>query len=183
MNIVESYNKNEPLVCSVSDADAFPVQHAELRESPHFDLTIVARPNNRACDDSFALNEFDLGVTFDIPPGAYITIHGTHDLLRRGYCLPQTMIIARGIDHGDVRVFLEKKKEVQDLNLPYRGGLIGILHTCHYTRVKKGVRSTNNNNIQQQPLLPQHLQQPSYSSITLSGGGGGGGVHNRRIFE
>lgn len=177
-----TYAKNAPILCTTTDVDALPLQREELRESPHFDMTIVARPNNRACDDSFALNEFELGVVFDLPPGVYLTLYGTDDLLRRGYCLSQPKIITRADAGVEVRVFLEKKREVEDLNLPYRGGIVGIAHACHYALVKRTTSTARASSHGAHPNDGGRFQQNTYPS--MSGGyAQATGNAARRLFE
>ena len=165
--MLEMYNKNKPVLCSITDSTAFPVQHQG--ETPHVEMTLVSRSNNRACDDSFGMNEFLLGVTFDVPVGTYLVLYGTDDLLRRGYCMPQPKIVTSA-DSNEVRVVLEKKREVQDLDLPYRGGIIGVPHACHFTRMKRGKAST----VVSQDSRPP---QPAYSALSASV------PASRRMFE
>jgi hypothetical protein len=60
---------------------------------PYFYMNFVARKDDGHSDNVGSLNTYDTGISFIIPKGRYLMIHGTDDLTRQGYFLPNPIII------------------------------------------------------------------------------------------
>uniref|UniRef100_A0A6C0JRZ0 Uncharacterized protein n=1 Tax=viral metagenome TaxID=1070528 RepID=A0A6C0JRZ0_9ZZZZ len=134
-NLVEMYNKIKPIFCCSNNPDSnFPKKNDESDVS--FPLSIVSRPDNRLEDSIQNINDFSTEMCFSSPLGYYIEIHGTDELLRRGYFLPQPKII-QPKDSSIIKIKLYKYQDVEDLTLPFHSGLSFILKNCNYAHLKK----------------------------------------------
>lgn len=85
-----------------------------------FDITLVARSENRAEDDTSEVNNFSTGIALSPPQGYYLEMIAGSSLHKHGYMLATgTSIIDPGYT-GELIVPLYKYKEAEDLELPFR---------------------------------------------------------------
>ena len=93
------------------------------RENPTdvgYDMTLVARTDNRAEDDTGDVNNFNTGIALTPPDGYYLEMVAMPALHKHGYMLATgTHIINPGFV-GEIIVPLYKYKEAEDLELPFR---------------------------------------------------------------
>lgn len=83
-----------------------------------YDLTLVARSDNRAEDDVGSVNLFETGLRFAPPPGYYLEVVAKDNLVSNGYILSNGVQILDPEDRSDLVVSLYKFREGDDLSLP-----------------------------------------------------------------
>lgn len=131
-HVIQLYKK-EPLLYSTNLPDVDPSK--DISDNTFY-IHLARREGDRMQDNFQATNEFSTGLTFHCPPDYYVEIVGSDALLRQGYMLPHSvMVIPKNKE--EIRVKLIKFGEKDDLILPFRNALIGIVRNCNYTHIKK----------------------------------------------
>lgn len=134
-NLTEMYNAIPPLIYSTNHPDAaFPKRYDDA--DVHFPISLVERTLNRTDDAYQQTNEFDTTVTFQPPNGYYVELHGTDELLKRGYAMMQPKIV-QPHSTAPVKVLLYKFLDKGDLDLPFNSGICGVLRQCNYDHIKR----------------------------------------------
>lgn len=134
-NLVDLYNKIKPVHYATNNPESnFPRKRDETDCT--FPISIVSRTGNRIDDQLQGINEFSTDMVFIPPIGFYIEIHGTDELLKRGYALFQTKIV-QPKSVTPVRIQLYKFTDSEDLTLPFHSGLSLVLRHCNYAHLKK----------------------------------------------
>lgn len=132
---VELYNKLPPLLLSTNNPEA-TFQQKNDETDCSFPISIVSRAGDRLDDQLQSINEFNTDMSFQPPKGYYVTLYGTNELIKRGYCLLQPVII-QPRNTNPIKVFLYKFSDKDDLALPLPVGLCGVLHCANYAHIKK----------------------------------------------
>ena len=112
-------------------------------------LSLAERTDARSEDIEYTFCEFFLGISFNIPVGYYLEINGTDSLIKRGFWLPHPIFVFPK-QTDEIKVRLYKIKDTgEDILLPFRNCLVGILHDSNYHFLQsesKQVISNNSNN-------------------------------------
>lgn len=143
VNVRSLYNKHNIYVTTNNPDAIIPSRIKETDCS--FYIPLTSRPENRIDDQLQGFNDFSTDIGFIVPIDYYIEINGTDELCNRGYFLPHPKIIEPNYK-GVVKVKLIKQIDSEDLPIPYRNGLIGVLRHCNYAHIKKY-------NIEPEPLI------------------------------
>ena len=136
--LVESYNKIRPMLFSTNNPDAIYPRKLDETDAT-FPISIVGRTKNRIDDNLQDINEFTVDFTLAPPPGYFIKIHATPNLLLRGYMLACTPIINPKDEHSIIKVLLYKFRDSDDLELPFPTGLVGELCCANYCRIVRRI--------------------------------------------
>jgi hypothetical protein len=140
MSLIELYNSIPPLICSTNNPDAsIPKRYDETDQ--YFPISIVSRTLNRIDDTIQQINEFDTGISFTCKLGYYVEIHGTDELLKRGYSLPHPKLILPR-NQGTIKLLLYKFSDKSDLELPFHSGLCAVLRSSNLSHIKKSKNTT-----------------------------------------
>lgn len=118
----------------------------DMKTDPFFPISIVKRTNGRLEDIFGEYNDYELGITFDCPPGFYIEMFGTDNLLNAGYEMTHTKIVrneSEGLTKKDTIVKLKKFKDLENLPLPFHCGIFGILRAKNYSLLHSSLNKTN----------------------------------------
>jgi hypothetical protein len=102
----------------------------ECQSDVIFNVVLINRSDDRAEDDTNAINFFETGLVFKPPPGSYIMLTASYELYNRGYMLP-TPVIINPEDENDVRIPLYKYREGADIELPFTGVQMTV-HKAYY---------------------------------------------------
>jgi hypothetical protein len=124
-------------------------------------ITIVDRtgPEGRLEDKFQAPNEFTTKIKFFPPVGNYMMIYGTDELVKCGYFMQPKII--QPFDSTDVKVTLVKYVDCQDLELPFEGGLEGVIMNCNYCHYRRGGGVVNDKG----EVKPAAAQKPGLALI------------------
>ena len=149
---------------TISESDVLKPERA-LRTDPFFPISIVKRTNGRLEDIFGEYNDYELGITFECPQGYYMEILGTDNLLNAGYEMTHTKIVrneSEGITKKDTIVKLKKFKDLENLPLPFHGGLFGVLRSKNYSLLHSTSNKINApENIPKNTNVPTFLNNPN----------------------
>lgn len=142
-NLVDMYNKNKPVLYTSNNPEAlYPKRNDET--DCVFPITLVSRTNNRIDDQLQNFNEFTTELYLSPPPGYFIEINGTDELLKRGYALLQPKFVQPRDSNSLVKVILYKLVDNEDIQLPFPIGLIGVVRCANYSYIRKQKGGSDN---------------------------------------
>jgi hypothetical protein len=150
-----------------------------------YSVSLQTRTDNRAEDDSHAVNLFGTGLTIMPPPKHYFQMVASPTLYKHGYSLAPGCHIIPSNTTGELVVPLFKFNEDEDIELPFDAVQL-ILCPVIYAHVAKVTErqmpQVFSQDYMQQPMQGyyapmQPSQQPRGSNKRGGGSRGGGGSH------
>jgi|GEM_PF-5334110 len=105
-------------VKKVNPSAEYPTKRFEM--DPAFDVTLIARKDNRSEDNTHEVNYFHTGLMIVPPHGYHVEFIADEKLHFSGYTLA-TGLSVHSMTNQEVMIPLIKFKEVEDIQLPFRG--------------------------------------------------------------
>lgn len=128
------YILQTPIRVIKNHPDAEPPFKEDSEGDAGWDITIVARCDNRAEDTFSDVNTFSTGLIITPPAHYHAEVVAHPSLWKAGYMLTNTIIINQ--DNKDELVLgLYKFREGDDLELPFRAGQL-LLRLSEYSPIK-----------------------------------------------
>lgn len=161
-----------------------PIAELPIKDRPSdigYDITLIARTDNRAEDNIHDVNMFSTGLMISPPPGYYIEVVAKNSLQRSGYMLATGITIVDPETADDELIVpLYKFKESQDIDLPFRAVQI-VLRKAEYAHIA-AVTLTNRREIGYPPQtnvynsqgMNSQYQTPTMNYNMTSQNGGNG---------
>ena len=163
------YIENKVKVQKLHPKAEFPSK--EKQEDIGWDITLIARTENRAEDDSGAVNNFSTGITVSPPEGYYFEMVAQKDLHKHGYMLATGTSIITPDTKGEIVVPLYKYADVEDIDLPLVAVKLILRQTvyAHLQSVKSFSHSHGNQNTYRGEFVPQMQQLGTFIPNPQSG--------------
>lgn len=134
-----------------------------------YTLDIIERTDGRVDDDVGQNNGFHTGLELAPPPGFYIEIVPSKNLVLQGYRMDPFVLNPE--DRGEVVLQLYKVSEGPDLDLPCKVGLVMLHPIVHYTVSKcEDVDSTTLYGDLAQPANSRYRNEPIQGARRPAGG-------------
>ena len=96
-----------------------------------YDISIISRANQRTDDINYDVNIFNTGLSIKPPKGYYAEIYGSQELLNAGYMLSSPVIVSQQSFEDEIVLPLYKFKDTEDIELPFRAGIMIIRECLH----------------------------------------------------
>lgn len=96
-----------------------------------WDITVVGRCDSRAEDINQEVNTFMTGLVIKPPPHYHLEVLPHPSLYKAGYMLAGAPLVINSDDEGELILPLYKFRDTEDLELPFRAGLL-VLRLTEY---------------------------------------------------